>query len=61
MEKTYTQKEMEKLCRNAMFHGELFGRNVQKKILGLEHSLPNGETFEDVSYNWLRNNKIIPQ
>lgn len=47
-----SNEEADQLCRNAMFNGELFGRNVERKKIGLGYSLPLGETFEEVYEHW---------
>lgn len=48
-EKMYSGKEVEKLCRNAMFTGELLGRNPLKPT-----SL--GKGFDEISNNWIKEN-----
>lgn len=42
----YTPEEVEQLCRNAMFIGELLGRNPTKNT-------PYGKGFDEISDNWV--------
>ena len=45
--KMYSKKEVEQLCRNAMFTGELLGRNP-------ETGTPLGKGFDEISTNWIK-------
>ena len=50
--KLYTEKYLEKMCRKALFVGELFGRNKSKKENGNDYSLPMGGNFWRSCYSF---------
>ena len=46
---SWSREEVEKLCRNAMFTGELLGKSPEKQT-------PLGKGFDEISDNWVKEN-----
>lgn len=57
-QRTYSREELEKMCRRALFHGQLFGSNCERQKLNLSHTFPFGSTFEEMANNFLEMEKI---
>lgn len=55
-EKMYSKEEVEKLCRNAMFVGQLYGANHERRNLKLDANFPMGNTFKKVANKWIEEN-----